>query len=272
MRFFGLPELKIFLRSGSLRFAMDRKGTGERGSVSIYGKPFFYRPGTSDTWIILEVLINKGCKSEYWLPDTKDSPSTILDIGGNIGCTAVYFANRYPEAVVYSFEPDLENFKLLSLNTAGYENIKIYNVALGDRDSVMTLGCTEDHVNFGAKTLVLDRQRSDLTNEVPVREAQSFICELGIRSVNLVKIDTEGFEYPILRSLAPVLEGCEWIFGELHDHRDFSALALFERSHSIGIVKGVGQVFSPFFACHRGVLSRLSDSDRKKILGRFKTR
>ncbi len=272
MRFFGLPELKIFLRSGSVSFALDRRGRGDRKSIAINGKPFFYRAGTSDTWIMLEVLMQSGDKAEYWLPSDKSSPKVILDIGANIGCTAVYFANRYPTAIIHSFEPDPANFELLSLNTAPYKNVKIYNVALGNEDGTLSLGATADSINHGAKTLVGDRHHDQSVSRVRVCEAKSFLDKARIRDQEVVKIDTEGFEYPILQSLASVASKAKWIFGELHDQHDFSALSLFEATHSIGIVRGVGQTFSPFFAYRRDCLGDLSEPDRQRLLGRFRAK
>lgn len=235
----------------------------------IKGSPFYYRAGTSDTWIMLEVLMREGPKAEYWLPEDRQAPNHVLDIGGNIGCTAVYFANRYPAATIHSFEPDPSNFELLSLNTAPHSNIKIYNMALGNKECIMNLGSTQDSINHGAKTLLSNRHQGAVSSVVQVRDAKSFLEQIGVESAEIVKIDTEGFEYPILQSLAPVISKSHWIVGELHDQRDFSALALFENTHSIGIVRGVGQVFSPFFACRRDTLGSLSEWERKALLGRF---
>lgn len=235
----------------------------------IKGSPFYYRAGTSDTWIMLEVLMREGSKAEYWLPEDRQAPNHVLDIGGNIGCTAVYFANRYPAATIHSFEPDPSNFELLSLNTEPYSNIKIYNMALGNAESIMNLGSTQDSINHGAKTLVSNRHKGSTASVVQVRDAKSLLEQIGVESAEIVKIDTEGFEYPILQSLAPLISKSQWIMGELHDQRDFSALALFEGTHSIGIVRGIGQVFSPFFACRRDTLDSLSERERKALLGRF---
>ena len=84
-------------------------------------KPIYYRPGTSDPDVIYNVLLKPGKKAEYWVPDVVD-PEVILDIGSNIGISAVYFASRYPKAGVYSFEPMPENFTLLSKNISAYRD------------------------------------------------------------------------------------------------------------------------------------------------------
>src|ERR1700678_2218138 len=51
----------------------------------------------------------------------------IVDCGGHIGLSAVWFGSHFPEAIVYSVEPDLSNFKLLQQNTKVYPNITPLN-------------------------------------------------------------------------------------------------------------------------------------------------
>jgi FkbM family methyltransferase len=162
-----------------------------------------------------------------------------------------------------------EVFELLRMNTAPYQNIQIFNVGLGDSDQELQLGSTEDSINHGAKTFLIDRQIADLSNCVPVRNAYAFLTEFGVTNPDIIKIDTEGYEYPILKSLEPLLPRAQWVFGELHDCQDFSSLALLDSSHSIEIVRGLGQRFTPFFASRRDVLSQLPNADRKRLLARF---
>src|SRR5262245_62031962 len=49
-------------------------------------------------------------------------PRVIVDCGAHIGCTTVYFANRFPGATIYALEPEESNFELLKRNVAPYRN------------------------------------------------------------------------------------------------------------------------------------------------------
>ena len=84
-----------------------------------------------------KAVINSIFKwEEYRLPTIKNyQPKLILDCGGNIGCAAVYYANKYPSAQIYSVEPEQENFQFLQYNTAGYENIHLIKSALWDKET-----------------------------------------------------------------------------------------------------------------------------------------
>ena len=50
-------------------------------------------------------------------------PRTVLDLGGNIGCSAVYFANRWPGAKIVVVEPVAPSFAILKHNTSFYPNV-----------------------------------------------------------------------------------------------------------------------------------------------------
>lgn len=45
-------------------------------------------------------------------------PPVIIDCGGNIGLSVLWFARRFPEARIVVIEPNNENFELLQRNTA----------------------------------------------------------------------------------------------------------------------------------------------------------
>ena len=92
--------------------------------------PFAYR--NVDEGIVQSIFIAQ----EYQLPTIKDfQPKLILDCGGNIGCAAVYFANKYPAAQIYSVEPEKNNFLLLQYNSAFYDNVHPLKSALWDKET-----------------------------------------------------------------------------------------------------------------------------------------
>jgi FkbM family methyltransferase len=74
------------------------------------------RRSSGDIFILYEVL----CDECYFVPSSMLPPEkvrVILDCGANIGITSLFFASRYPNARIYSIEPDPNNFALLERNT-----------------------------------------------------------------------------------------------------------------------------------------------------------
>ena len=88
--------------------------------------PFVYRLKVGDDFMVKSIFQNE----EYLLPLDDFQPKLILDCGGNIGCAAVYFANKSPNAKIYSVEPEENNFQIMELNTQNYKNVTPIKSAL----------------------------------------------------------------------------------------------------------------------------------------------
>jgi FkbM family methyltransferase len=77
-----------------------------------YQYPLYYREGTSDLEVIRQIFVRR----EYESIGNENDISLIVDCGANIGCTAFYLLNRYPEAHVIVVEPDSANFAICRKN------------------------------------------------------------------------------------------------------------------------------------------------------------
>ena len=160
--------------------------------------PFAYRP--CDTWILGPIFQQE----EYQLPTIKDfQPKLILDCGGNIGCAAVYFANKYPTAQIYSVEPEDYNFRLLRLNTALYGNIHPLKSALWDKETFIRVE-TEGH---GVGDFMTFETTADDPTAFRTTTVAKLLAESGFDEIDLLKIDIEGAEKEVFG--APDVD--EWL-------------------------------------------------------------
>jgi FkbM family methyltransferase len=205
-------------------------------SFTFNGHPFFYRSGTADVSALNEVLFRKGKKSEYYFPLDED-PKVILDIGGHIGDSAIYYALKYPKARIYTVEPIPANFEILKKNIAPYPNIRAFNFGLGHENGSFPVYALDGNpYNTGGYSLISEGGRLDM--EARIRRVSEFLAENSLDSVDLIKIDTEGAEYDILTAFPDeALKRVKWIIGELHDHKDFDLLAHLARWFHIGLNK-----------------------------------
>lgn len=260
----SLPFIKWMLRSGSMSFALNRKKYhSEYGEYRYSGRPIYYRPGSSDMWLIHDILLKKGPKGEYWLPRLGGEPEVILDIGGNIGITSIYFANRYPNAKIYTFEPVRENFHILEKNVAMYENIKAYNYGLGRENQELVLHYSSDANNFGGFSLHSKGVDAEKKCAIIIRKAAEVLSELYITSPDIVKIDTEGHEWPILESMMDAVAGAQWVVGELHGIDDYKVLEMLSNKFEIKQHKCIGKELSMFFACNKEIVKTMHSKDLK---------
>jgi FkbM family methyltransferase len=253
-------QLKLWLRSRSLRFALDGRAAsgapfGGSGRIRWNGQPVYYRIGTSDVHVIHSVLLKGGRKAEYWIPRSIQ-PATVLDIGGNIGAAAIYFARIYPQARIFSFEPIAENFALLERNILPYKNIRGFNLALGPSDESAQLIASPDERNLGGYSIFQRGATPECVRiRVSCRAVRDVLLEIGAQAPDLIKIDTEGSEFRILTALPEnTLSRVMWIVGELHGENDFELLAYLSKWFEIGIRKSVDRALCNFHARNRDLV------------------
>ncbi len=211
--------------------------------LKLEGLPsIFYRAGTSDEQII---QLNTGDQSEYHFPEDAE-PKCIMDIGANIGIISVVLANLYPDAKIFSFEPDKDNFEILKKNTENYKNVTIYNAALSNYEGEGSLWYSDDPINFGGHSMHMigcDTNREPQI--IKVMDVFSFLET--IEQVDLIKIDTEGSEHNILANMFPFLQNVQYLVGELHGQNDLDTLKMLSHHFDLGFQKHMRHRLIRFF-------------------------
>lgn len=172
-------------------------------------EPFSLRDNPYDYATFEEVLL----REEYNIP-LNFTPSTIVDAGANIGLTALYLANKFPQAAIVSLEPDTDNFKLLKENTALYKNIIPIKCGLWYRDA--HLDVVDEGKGNNAFTV---REVPIGTNDaIKAVSVSSIMLEQGWNKIDLLKIDIEGSEKKVFESgYASWLPKVKVLIIELHD-------------------------------------------------------
>lgn len=156
---------------------------------------------------------------EYSLPTDFNvtNDATIVDIGGNIGAFALYASMWNKNCKIYSFEPNPQVFPLLQINTQDQENVEKYFFGLGDKNESLTL--YQNPVNTGASST--SQQYSGASKiKIEIKDALEVFKELSIDEIDVLKIDTEGAEVPILKSLKPIFDKIHVIMLEYHSLSD----------------------------------------------------
>jgi len=135
----------------------------------------------------------------------------MLDVGASTGLFASYFASMGWE--VHAFEPCPEVFAKLSAHLANMPNVRCYPLALTDRDGSATL-----HIAVRSDGTLMDMYHTLVPykptpefqwggiDEVRCLRLDSACASLGItRRPGLLKIDTEGNDYRVLKGLGELL-------------------------------------------------------------------
>jgi FkbM family methyltransferase len=257
--------IKILTRSRSLRFTADM--VRQSPSLSLarlrwLGRDIFYRSGTADPFVVYQVLLKGGKKAEYYVPPAL-RPKIILDIGSNIGASIIYFHRQFPDAKIFGFEPHPDTFRILQQNVGHLRGVTVFNYGLGNRNQRVVV-CA-DAVNFGAfntRGVFKDRGQVSAPVECEVRRLDDVLRELGIEQVDLIKVDCEGAEVEVFSTLPDaILNQCQWIVGEFHDHTAFEVLARLAPHFHLDLKKKLFRPRFRFHACNASKFQELSRAD-----------
>jgi FkbM family methyltransferase len=185
-----------------------------------------------DTTLCVEISRSILAGTTYPRVPFIDDVRTVVDIGANIGAASVYFGLQWPHARVLAFEPAPATFDLLRHNLEQLPNATAFNFGLLDRDREMPLHMSkEDPVTSSVALSLFNTSQS-----VPVtlRGAKDTLCrQLGLDAIDILKIDTEGCELPILRDIEALLPRIRVIYLEYHDEHDRMEIDLLLRDTHI---------------------------------------
>jgi len=143
----------------------------------------------------------------------------ILDIGGNLGYTAIAFrlAMRNPNIDIYSFEPYPPNHAFFKKNTHKH-NIMLFPFGLGSENKIMDIGLPDytydiadedDRSNTGRISLIgIDNSISEQVSLKAhvVHGDKLFKTMFMSDKVTFIKIDVEGFELEVLNGLSNTIK------------------------------------------------------------------
>jgi FkbM family methyltransferase len=158
--------------------------------------------GTVDNEIFLQ-----GVYEPSFLKVVKENlkaGDTYIDIGANIGQHSLFASRIVGESgKVIAFEPVYKIYSQFqrSVQLNSIQNIKIHNLACGEKEREMFIYMTES--NMGGSSLVFGSENRE-KEKIHVVTADSILKPEP--TVNFIKIDVEGYEYEAMLGLIETLE------------------------------------------------------------------
>lgn len=138
-------------------------------------------------------------------------PKVIVDLGSNVGFSALYFALKYPGVKVYACEPDPHTFAKLQKNIAAFPSIQAYAMAVGDADEVADFFIHPSSMSSSLIARTVGQKKISVIS----RTLDTFLREIGVSEIDLLKFDVEGAEFRIFRGFKG-LSRISALVGELH--------------------------------------------------------
>lgn len=141
---------------------------------------------------------------------TDNKVPAIIDCGGNIGLSALWFKMNYPEADITVFEPGPDLFALLKTNLDRYQlgDVQAEQAAVWNQETTLHLGNDRADGGFTSTEAGSDNR--------PIQAVR--LADRITAPVDLLKMDIEGAEFEVMQDLAKTgkLKFIGNIAGELH--------------------------------------------------------
>ncbi|MGH9913837.1 MAG: FkbM family methyltransferase, partial [Pyrinomonadaceae bacterium] len=138
--------------------------------------------------------------------------ATIFDVGGNFGQTATRFALAFPTATIFTFEPVPTSFERLVKAVEHNDRIKAFNIALGETAGSVSMNLT----HHAGSNSILENPSAIGKIDVQSDTVDSVAHQNGVETIDLLKIDVEGYELQVLKGAGKLLsEGrIRFVFAE----------------------------------------------------------
>ncbi len=213
-------RLSLFLIFSRLKYALGQniKPQTSKFYLRIFGQYLELEISTDLTDIAL--LDSIFIKQDYKTKLPISSPQIIFDFGSNIGFSAIYFKLLYPQAKVFCFEPDPENFKRLKTNTKMFPDIHIFNYAIcSNRREREFYKHSESHSCHS----LMPRDKAEQKIRVKCLSLDEAIEISQVKHIDLLKFDIEGAESEAFMNFNN-FSCIDHMIGEVHPHliKDFN--------------------------------------------------
>lgn len=144
----------------------------------------------------------------------------ILDVGANRGQSIKRFFNLFSNPTIHSFEPIKSEFNTMHKAYSKKSGVFLNNFALGDKyekkEINVTIGTGKSSFNNIKLDTNYQRNRSKLLNtyanefnstteQVEIKILDDYIEEKKINTIDLIKIDTQGYEDKVLSGSKKIL-------------------------------------------------------------------
>jgi 2-O-methyltransferase len=141
----------------------------------------------------------------------------IFEAGGHYGYDTVYFAKKWPNAQIISFEANPSSFEKFLAITSEFYNIQGYNLAISNYNGTATLNICR--VNEAASSLLESSELMKLYYEGPKVNIPCVVlddwCKINqVEHIDFMWLDLEGMELQILQSSPEILKKLKVIYTE----------------------------------------------------------
>ena len=174
--------------------------------------------------------------------------SVIIDVGAYRGGYTIRFAKKAIKGKVIAIEPNSENYKFLLLNIY-YNNVKnviVYKtIAYSHRTKIKFF----ENKDAPAMSRIVTNNSNSI--EIEAITLDEITKSIGLKKIDLIKIDTEGSEYEILKGSESTLKLAKYLIIEVSKDPKQILDLLEERGFIVINLGDFLQTGTILYCCHK---------------------
>jgi FkbM family methyltransferase len=157
----------------------------------IGGKSVFLRAHTRDIDIYEQIFLmhDVAVSLDY-------QPKLIIDAGAHVGCSATFFASRFPGAKIIAVEAERRNYEQLSKNMSFLPQAESIHAAVWGSRTTLTLADSSAE-NWGFR---VEQGEKSAGVQVPAVTINDLLNQSGEAIIDVLKLDIEGAEVDVLQA------------------------------------------------------------------------
>ena len=179
-------------------------------------------------------LLDRKKILNYFKRNIKGQLKCCIDVGAHHGETIKLFNKAFIIERILAFEPSQKNFEILSEKNKNIKNLEILNIGLGEKKEILNF---KQHVESQSSTLVKINDESNYYKrknfylnffnknkiqfydvQVKVDRLDNILNSKKIQYVDILKIDTEGYDFNVIKGLGEHIKNIKYIYFEHHFH------------------------------------------------------
>ena len=184
--------------------------------------------------------MEKNRLDEYTNTLIQKSNPIIFDVGANKGQSIKRYKNIFQNPIIHSFEPNIEELNNLQEYYNEDKSLYLNNLALGEKKEILefNINAISGHSSFKnivpnttwvkKRSKIVETKSKDYTKKkiaANVVTLDDYVLKNNIENIDILKIDTQGFEDKVLLGAQKTLKEnkikliqLELIFSEVYEN------------------------------------------------------
>lgn len=194
----------------------DERASNVCLDMKFLGSHLSMRIDDSDIRVFKQIFVD----NEYDSLNLPETANTIVDLGANIGLSALFFLKKYPNAHIIAVEPDTVNFEFMKRNLEDYSNhVALLQAAIWPSDGVVSfVEHDESNEGLGAWGYRTETLTEGAEASVSAISIPTLMNQFSMDFIDILKVDIEGAEYELFeKGYESWLDKVGLIIIETHD-------------------------------------------------------